>query len=227
MIPEVTQYYHQLRVDIGRVFNLAELRTLVFDLGIDWDELAGDIESTKIESLIAYLHRRGRLDDLLLLLRQERPHVEWPSIPKLATFDLSRSDLSTDTLDEARLGKAQMYRADLSGTTLREANLSGANLSHAVLRETDLRRAAFYLADLSGADLRGANLAGAKLRKANLRDADLTGANLKNADLRLADLRGARVTAAQLARARKLRGAILPNGRLYNPGRPLAEQLGG
>jgi len=82
-----------------------------------------------------------------------------------------------------------LARANLINTDLSEANLRGANLREALLSEADLR----------GADLI------ANLSNANLSRADLSGANLS----------GATVTNGQLDMARKLSGAIMPNGTKY------------
>lgn len=71
----------ELRRNMMDFFDQDELQTLVFDLGVDWDELSGEKKSAKSHSLISYLARRGRLEDLIELLREERPNENWPSIP--------------------------------------------------------------------------------------------------------------------------------------------------
>ena len=78
---------------------------------------------------------------------------------------------------------ARVGRKDLYGANLRSANLYGANLRSADLRSADLYGANLYGADLRSANLRSANLYGANLRSANLRSADLYGANLYGANL--------------------------------------------
>ena len=70
-----------LRLLIDEHFNTAELKQLYFDLGIDWGDLDGGTDPEKIQSLIQYMQRRGRLPDLLAILRKERPDVEWPPDP--------------------------------------------------------------------------------------------------------------------------------------------------
>ena len=42
-------------------FSDGELRDLCFDLGVDYESLAGEGKSAKARELIAYLQRRGRL----------------------------------------------------------------------------------------------------------------------------------------------------------------------
>lgn len=201
-------FRQNLRRLIARHFNQEELRTLVFDLNLNWDELAGGTLSTKIISLIEAMERNGRLPDLLTQLGQRQPGVHWP--PPVATAVL---------VEQVKQGNVP----DLSGAMLRRAVLNGVDLNGANLRGASLRWAKLYLANLSGADLRDADCRRAKMRKANLSQADLRGARLKGADFRLANLRDARVSAGQLAQA-KLRGATLPNGRLFDPERPLPEQ---
>ena len=78
---ERTKYLRDLRRQMVALFNLGELSTLAFDLSVDWDSLeGGPIEST-VQSFILYLARRGRLDDLVTLLRKERPDANWPQVP--------------------------------------------------------------------------------------------------------------------------------------------------
>ncbi len=202
-------FQQQLRQTIGRHFNLDELQQLVFDLNLDWDELAGSTKSSKIVALVGVVIRHGRLPDLLAALQTQRPAVHWPEPSPVEAI-----------VKEVRQGNIP----DLSGAMLRRASLDGADLGGVNLRGASLRWAKLYLANLSGADLRDADLRRAKMRKANLSQADLRGAKLNGADFRLANLRGAKVAADQLALA-KLSGAILPNGRVFDPERPLSEQL--
>jgi hypothetical protein len=74
---------------------------------------------------------------------------------------------------------------------LDDGSLEGAYLSHANLRGVDL----------SGSDLEGARLTRAKLHGSGLSSAILEGTTLK---------------AKQLAQAHSLRGASMPDGRLYD-----------
>ena len=210
-------FRRHMRQAIGRHYNLGELKNAVFDLNLDWDELEGPLKSNKISALVARMERDGRLPELLALLRREHPGVDWPSIPAGPPEDApDRPDLR-----QIRAGAT----TDLSGAILKGAVLNGVHLADVNLRDADCRRASFYLADLTGADLRGADLRGAKLRKAILVRANLTGARLARTDFRLANLRDAIVTPAQMAEIRKLKGATLPNGRLYDPDSPLSAQL--
>jgi len=54
-------------------FDGEELRTLCFDLDVAYDDLPAQGRGNKARELIAYLERRGRLEELLELLREERP----------------------------------------------------------------------------------------------------------------------------------------------------------
>jgi len=56
-------------------FDLQELCTLVFDLGVDWDELGGETKSARVRELIAYLQRRNRLGDLITAIETNRLDV--------------------------------------------------------------------------------------------------------------------------------------------------------
>jgi hypothetical protein len=44
---------------------------------VEYDDLAAAGRSDKARELIMYLARRGRLDELITLCRQERPHLTW------------------------------------------------------------------------------------------------------------------------------------------------------
>jgi len=90
---------------------------------------------------------------------------------QLLRADLSRTDMRDTRLDRAVLSFANLEQTDLSSARLEEANLTGA-----------LSKGTIYLdADLKNADLRGANLTGAVFRGATLDGANLTGADLRGA----------------------------------------------
>ena len=145
----------------------------------------------------------------------------------LASVMLNRAILKSAHLKNAILLQADLTQADLSGTDLTGADLTEANLTGAYLRGADLSGAKLTGACLMGADLTDANLTeanltkvslnGAYLRGANLsgthlRGADLSGANLGGTDLTRANLTKAKVAEKQLAKAKSLRGTIMPDG---------------
>lgn len=77
---KMTVNLSQLRQTLISHFNKSELRHLVFDLGVEYEELAGSTKSDKALALIDYLRRRGRLPDLIKQCRQLRPNAHWSEI---------------------------------------------------------------------------------------------------------------------------------------------------
>ncbi|MCB8943613.1 MAG: NACHT domain-containing protein [Ardenticatenaceae bacterium] len=78
MTPTILTQLRQILLDY---FDQEELITLCFDLGVDYESLPGAGKANKARDLVAYLQRHGRLPQLLTLGQQERPHVQWPSLP--------------------------------------------------------------------------------------------------------------------------------------------------
>ncbi len=78
---ERTKLLRDLRLMIAQYFNVSELQDLVFYLDADWEELRGDTKSEKILSLIIYLGQNHSLSQITPLLRQKRPHLNWPDLP--------------------------------------------------------------------------------------------------------------------------------------------------
>lgn len=125
----------------------------------------------------------------------------------LAGASLIAIDLSETYMTQINLSGAKLYNANLTNTTLirvnlRKAHLHGAILNGAVLFDADLRDAI-----LIGANFSGANLNWAKLSGANLGIAILSGANLS----------GAKLTKEQWVQAESLEGAIMPDGKVFDP----------
>jgi hypothetical protein len=65
----------QLRTLLVERFNLEELRTLCFDLGVEYENLPGEGKSAKARELVAHLARRGRTQELVRLIVELRPDV--------------------------------------------------------------------------------------------------------------------------------------------------------
>lgn len=70
--------YKQLRKLIEKRFDLEELRTLCFDLNINYDELSGDRLSTKTVALVEYMRRFGQMPQFMEALENARPVLDWP-----------------------------------------------------------------------------------------------------------------------------------------------------
>ncbi|UCC97154.1 MAG: hypothetical protein JSW66_15070 [Phycisphaerales bacterium] len=88
----------ELRRILATRFDLGELRTLCFDLGIRYDDLSGEGAANKARELVAYLHRRGRIPQLIKVGKNERPDIPWDEILKVT--------------DEARIGSPDLAPAE-------------------------------------------------------------------------------------------------------------------
>ncbi len=76
----------RIRELINGHFNEGELRSLVFDLGIDYDNLPGNTKDDKARELIRYCETRNMIGELLNGIKRERPEIdiELPSVPQPA-----------------------------------------------------------------------------------------------------------------------------------------------
>lgn len=67
-------------LDVGRLLVLCyhEVKTLVFELGLDYDNLAGETKSARLRELLLFLDRQGQLPHLVAHLKLAYPHVIRP-----------------------------------------------------------------------------------------------------------------------------------------------------
>ncbi|MFN2123655.1 MAG: SUMF1/EgtB/PvdO family nonheme iron enzyme [Candidatus Promineifilaceae bacterium] len=98
-----------LRELLSDSFNLEELRLLCFDLGLDYENLAGGTKTTKMQDLITYLQRRGELQKLLDEVKSQRPNVDWPDFSigtenSTPTEKVSEEDTAVDTYIDTKTG---------------------------------------------------------------------------------------------------------------------------
>jgi formylglycine-generating enzyme required for sulfatase activity len=66
----------KLRERITSCFDEEELRTLCFDLKVDYDDLRGEGRAGKARELVTYFERRGRISELVAYCRRVRPNFE-------------------------------------------------------------------------------------------------------------------------------------------------------
>lgn len=66
-----------LQRQLVEYFDLGELKTLCFDLGMDYDELAGETKSDKARELVKTAYRNGRVPDVVHRCEEARPNVVW------------------------------------------------------------------------------------------------------------------------------------------------------
>ncbi len=67
----------QLKEKINTHFDAAEFKELVFDLGIDFDNIPGNSKKERILELVNRLEDNGRLPQLITLCQKHVPHVVW------------------------------------------------------------------------------------------------------------------------------------------------------
>ena len=64
-------------------YDVEELRTLCFQLGIAYDDLPGTTKSGRARELLLFLQRRQRLPELVDRGKRERPEIPWPDLADL------------------------------------------------------------------------------------------------------------------------------------------------
>ncbi len=67
----------ELSRQINESFNLTDLRGLMLDMGIEYENIAGDTRLEKIWGLIEYCKNNGRIEELIDTLSKLRPKLEW------------------------------------------------------------------------------------------------------------------------------------------------------
>lgn len=86
MATNSAKYLSTLHKQIDQYFSFSEVRTLCFNLGVDYENIPGDHRSAFIRNLIVSLAKQGRLQELIEEVRAERGFVDWQDVP--ADFEL-------------------------------------------------------------------------------------------------------------------------------------------
>lgn len=135
-------------------------------------------------------------------------------------------ETKTDLINKIRTADNQTARAIVDRLReqgwLSDGSLRGISLCHARLQDADLSTADlvnidFHQAHLDWANLSNADLYLALFRRASLCHANLHKTNLRDVDLYKVDLSGAyNWTHAQFQQCKRLWGATMPAGGIYN-----------
>ena len=88
-----------LRREVTACFNDDELRTLCFDLDVEYENLGGTGKAGKVRELIKYLYLLGMILRLKDYCVKVRPHVDWETLVEPSTTQVSAADMGS-TRDE-------------------------------------------------------------------------------------------------------------------------------
>lgn len=199
-------YFRELRQLMNATFNLEDIQLLCSDLGVDYEQLAGNTKRVKVDSLIRRLAQQGRLASLLAILQEERPAMTWPDMPDPAQQIEDEQALIPDSERQQSL---QDFIEKVTQLMLSEGLARGrAHLQSRMALQayvysyfprfdkprlgTAIRILGEYevahLVKFEGIDLSGEELNGINLRNTNLTNANLSGCNLSAANFERATL---------------------------------------
>lgn len=135
MATDSARYLSALLAQMDGAFSLEEVKSLCFELGVDFDNLRGETKEGRIRDLIVQIIRRNRLPGLVAALRVQRPDDVWADAPPdldlfgddpFNTAPLSRLDFEPETVrvpagpflmgsDEDRPEEAPRHTVELDG----------------------------------------------------------------------------------------------------------------
>jgi hypothetical protein len=70
----------RLRETLTYLLSDGELRTLCFDMGVDYENIPGEARADKARELIIHLNRRQQIPELIRVGRRLRPEISWDEI---------------------------------------------------------------------------------------------------------------------------------------------------
>lgn len=81
-------YLNRLHELIIAHFNINELQELAFELGIDYETIAGTEKNSKTREFILFCSRRDLVEELITKLKDARPTIDWPSLHYESRVDI-------------------------------------------------------------------------------------------------------------------------------------------
>ncbi|MCA9963488.1 MAG: hypothetical protein KC423_04565 [Anaerolineales bacterium] len=99
MTQQTQEQRQKLRQQMEKHLELGDVKRLCFDLGVDYENLAGVTKGEKVIALLDHCDRRNKQSPLLLWLRQQHSHVSWqltlthdPNNPYKGLFAFQEAD---------------------------------------------------------------------------------------------------------------------------------------
>lgn len=79
--PGRTEAQARLRQQLVDSLSEEELKTVSFDLGVDYESLPAQGKASKARELVAHCERSGKIPELVAQCRKLRPNVSWEQVP--------------------------------------------------------------------------------------------------------------------------------------------------
>lgn len=89
------EFNTQLHSKLRRSFNIEELHTICLKLGLIYENVPGKTLDGQMTGFIEMITRHELYDQLLPILKQERPNVEWPLLPSELSHTISPASTSS------------------------------------------------------------------------------------------------------------------------------------
>lgn len=109
----------ELRKILSDRFNLSDLRTLCFDMGVDFDNIGGETKDDKICAFLEDASRHRRIPLLITTGRELRKDVTWPLLRTHRVIERKRTGYSEKSAAERR-GFGDLLTAELLRTHFNE-----------------------------------------------------------------------------------------------------------
>lgn len=131
MAKDSAQYFSELHQLLNQYFSLEEIRTLCFQLNVDFEGVAGEEKPSRIRELLLSLARGGRLTELISIVERERPLVDWPTLPDDFQLPDSRSiGKMAVPSDQYHVYGDVVHGDKVAGDKIEGDHISGINISN-------------------------------------------------------------------------------------------------
>lgn len=127
----------QLRTALSKLFSIGELRTLCFDLGIDYEDLEGAGKSGKALALVQFSQRHGRYDELVYRVQQLRPRSNLGTAVPAPPNIVSQQDpqqvtnvyVGGDYIEGDKVGGDKVGGDKVGGDNINVGDISGSGIA--------------------------------------------------------------------------------------------------
>lgn len=119
-------FLSQLFKEMTDAFDLEELKSLCFQLDVDFDSLRGEGKESRVRELVQFMGRQNRLPTLLEVVKVDRPETNWPPIP--TDFRYAPEQMREDRLPQSTMPAPTFNLGDIQASIVNvggEQTISG------------------------------------------------------------------------------------------------------